>query len=266
MARPGLCCAAALLWASAATARALPAQAAQDPPTTPLPAADAAPAPPAKSGNVTPETRGDVFMAKKMYRDAIDAYGQAPQESSVVQNKIGIAYHQLMEFGVAQKYYEKSIKMNPAYAEARNNLGAIYYARKNYRRAVKEYKRALKLAPNSASIYSNLGTAHFARHKFKEAFEVYQKALSLDPDVFEHRSTHGVLLQERSVEERAAFHYFLAKTYAKAGQNERALEYIRKSLEEGFKDRKKYLEEAEFAAIRELQEFKDLMAKEFRVL
>jgi len=46
------------------------------------------------------------------------------------------------------------------------------------------------------------------------------------------------LLQEHSVEERAKFHFYLAKTYAKAGNTDRALAYMRKCLEEGFKEKK----------------------------
>jgi hypothetical protein len=91
-------------------------------------------------------------------------------------------------------------------------------------------------------------------------------ALSLDPEVFEHRGTQGVLLQERSVTERAKFHYYLAKTYAKAGRDDLALLYIRKSLEEGFMDRQKYLEDSEFAQIRKTPEFGELMKLEPRVL
>lgn len=215
---------------------------------------------------LTPEKRGDVFMARKMYREAIEAYEQEPVRTPVVWNKIGIAYHQMMQLGTAKRCYEKSLKLNPKYPEARNNLGAVFYAQRSYRRAIKEYNRALKLNPNSASIYSNLGTAYFARKKYKDAFKAYQQALAIDPEVFEHRSTHGVLLQERTVAERATFHYFLAKTYAQAGMNERALEYIRKSLEEGFKDRKKFIEEPEFAALQALPEFQELMTKDFRVL
>jgi tetratricopeptide (TPR) repeat protein len=156
--------------------------------------------------------------------------------------------------------------MNPKYAEAINNLGAVHYSLKNYRKAIGYYKRALRLTPYSASIHSNLGTAHFARKKYKEAFEAYQKALSLDPEVFEHRSSFGVLLQQRTVEERAKFHFYLAKTYAHAGQTEYALLHIRKALEEGFKERKKFLEEPEFASVRDLPEFKELMALQPRVL
>ncbi len=215
---------------------------------------------------LTPEARGDIYMARKMYREAIDVYRQAPQDSAIIWNKIGIAYHQMLELGPAKRHYEKAIKMNPKYSEAINNLGTIYYAQKNYKRAVSQYQKALKLAPNSASIHSNLGTAHFARKKYKEAFEEYQLALQLDAEVFEHRGAYGVLLQERTVTERARFHFYLAKTYAKAGQNDRALLYIRKALEEGFKEKDKFREDPDFKTLRELPEFQEILALEPRVL
>lgn len=214
---------------------------------------------------ISAEMRGDIFMARKMYREAIDAYRQGPA-SAVLVNKIGIAYHQLLEFKIAKKYYERAVKLNPKYSEAVNNLGTIYYAGKSYRRAIKQYKKALRLNPDSASIYSNLGTGYFARHKYKQAAEAYQHALALDPNVFEQRSNTGVLLEERNVADRAKFHYYLAKTYAKAGMNERSLLYIRKALEEGFKERKKFIEEPEFAGLQKLPEFQQLMTMEPRVL
>jgi len=216
--------------------------------------------------NLTAEQRGDILMARKMYREAIDVYREGPKDSHVIWNKLGIAHHQLTLIDEARKHYEKAIKLNPKYAEAINNLGTVHYARRSYRRAVNQYQKALKLTPNSASVYSNLGTAQFARKKYKEAFESYQKAMSLDPEVFEHRSAYGTLLQERSVTERARFHYYLAKTYAQAGKDDRALQYIRMALEEGFKERDKLMEDPEFAKLRETAEFKELMATEPRVL
>jgi tetratricopeptide (TPR) repeat protein len=213
-----------------------------------------------------PEDRGDVYMARKMYREAIEAYQQAPQDSAVVWNKQGIAYHQLMQLDAAMKRYRRAIRLDAKYAEAINNLGTVYYAEKQYGKATGTYKHALKLAPASASIYSNLGTAYFAEKKYKEAWEAYNTAFQLDPEVFEHHNAYGVLLQERTVEERAKFHYYLAKIYAKQGQNDRALQYIRKALEEGFTDRKKLLQDPEFAALRDLPEFKELLTLEPRVL
>jgi len=215
---------------------------------------------------LTAEGRGDIFMARKMYREAIESYLQGPQESAVIWNKLGIAYHQMMQLDAAMKRYRRAIHIDAKYAEAINNMGTIYYAEKRYGKATGTYKHALKLAPGSASIYSNLGTAYFAEKKYKEAWEAYNTAFQLDPEVFEHRNTYGVLLQERTVEERARFHYYLAKIYAKQGQKDRALQYIRKALEEGFTDRKKFFQDPDFAAMRDLPEFKELLALEPRVL
>lgn len=238
-------------------------------PATPQPpAANETPATPPQPvlAPLTPEKRGDVLMARKMYREAIESYEQAPQDSAIIWNKLGIAYHQMMQLDAAMKRYRRAIRLDAKYPEAINNLGTIYYAEKRFSKATGYYKRALKLSPGSASIYSNLGTAFFAEKKYKDAFEAYDTALRLDPEIFEHRSTYGVLLQERTVDERAKFHYYLAKIYAKQGQNDRALQYIRKALEEGFTDRRKLLQDPEFAAMRDLPEFKELLKLEPRVL
>src|SRR5271163_4982706 len=121
---------------------------------------DSTPAPAPKP--VSNELRGDIMMAKKMYREAIETYQQSP-ETAVIENKIGIAYHQLMQLDRAKKYYERAIKLERSYSEAINNLGTVFYAQKSYRRAIGEYRKALRMNPNAASIMSNLGMAYFAR-------------------------------------------------------------------------------------------------------
>jgi len=174
-----------------------------------------------------------------------------------------------MQLDSARKSYEQAIKLKPDYMEAINNLGTVYFARKNFRRAIRWYTRALKLAPNearSASVYSNLGTAEFSRKQYEKATESYQKALALDPNVFERQSSYGVLLEERSVEERAKYHFYLAKLYAKDGRSELAIQYLRKALEEGFKEKKKLDEEPDFAGLRDNPAFKELLSREPRVL
>jgi tetratricopeptide (TPR) repeat protein len=200
-----------------------------------------------------------------MYREAIEVYKTAP-ETAVLVNKTGIAYHQMLQLETAKKYYERATKLDRRYPEALNNLGTVYYARKSYRRAISQYEKALKYSPDSASIWSNMGTAEFARKKYDDAMKCYEKAMALDPDVFERRGGAGVLLQERSVEERAKFHYYQAKLYAKQGMTDRALLYLRKALEEGLKERDKIKDEPDFASMRELKEFQELITTQQRVL
>lgn len=210
---------------------------------------------------LTTEMRGDIYMARKMYREAIDMYREGPADSAVLANKIGIAFHQLLQFDLARKNYLRAVKLDPKYGEAINNLGTIYYSQKSYRRAIGCYKRALRVGPDSASVYANLGAAYFGRKDYKDATESYQRALQLDPDVFEHHSTFGTTMLEQTVEERATYHLYLAKMYAKVGANERALIYLRKALEEGVKDREKIPEMPEFASLKTDPGFKQLLAE-----
>jgi tetratricopeptide (TPR) repeat protein len=222
------------------------------------------PAPP-PTRPLTIEERGDIMMARKMYREAIETFRSDPHKTAVIYNKIGIAFHQIQQLENAKRNYEQAAKLQRNYAEALNNIGTVYYAKKSYRRAIGYYKRALRIS-DTASIYSNLGTAYFARKQYKLATDAYQEALNHDPEVFEHKSNYGTLLEDRNVEERARFHYYLAKMYAKSGRNELALQYVRKCLEEGFKERKKLTEDPEFQALQNLDEFKELLATEPRVL
>ncbi len=224
------------------------------------------PAPKKPAVVLTPEVRGDIYMAEKKFREAAEVYQENSKGSAVMLNKAGIAFHQMLQLNSAEKYYRMALRVDSKYSEAVNNLGTVYYAKKSYRRAIGQYKKAIRMNPDSASVWSNLAMAYFSRKDDVHAQEAFQKALMLDPDVFEHRSSQGILLQERSVTERSKFHFYLAHTYAKAGRNELALQYIRKALEEGFKERKKIEEDPVFASMRELPEFKELMASEPRVL
>jgi tetratricopeptide (TPR) repeat protein len=215
---------------------------------------------------LTPEQRGDLYMARKQYREAIDTYRAAAGNSPVMWDKIGVAWHQLGDLRAAHKAYDHAIKLDKKYADAINNVGTVFYAEKKYRSAISRYKRALELAPDSASMWSNLGTAWYARGKFDLMSAAYTKALQLDPEVFEKNNSLGTRMMDRGVADKARYHFEMARLYAGSGKNELALQYLRKALEEGFKEKEKVQQAREFANLRETQEFKDLMALEPRVL
>ncbi len=209
------------------------------------------------------EERGDLQMARKNYREAIDAYQESVglrPSSAVAWNKMGIAHHQLMELPLAKRCYERAIKLDRKYSEAINNLGTIYYTAKNYGRAIRYYQQSLAISPASASVYSNMGTALFSRKKYNEAIAAYEKALELDPEVFEHHNSYGVLLQERTVQDRAMFNFILAHTYAANHNQEKALEFLRKAMEEGFHEPKRIYDDPAFAEVVKSVPFAELMA------
>ncbi len=214
---------------------------------------------------LTPEQRADIFMARKMYREAIETYREAP-ETAILENKIGIAYHQLADLNSAARCYQRAIRLDPKFSQAINNLGTIYYSRQSYRRAIGQYKKVLRIAPDSASTLANLGSAYLARKQYELASENYQKAMAIDPGIFEHRNGVGTTVRDQAVGDRPMFFYYLARSYAKAGMKDQALNYIRKSLEEGFKERKKFINDPEFAGLQKDPEFQKIMESEPKVL
>jgi tetratricopeptide (TPR) repeat protein len=229
-------------------------------------AAGQTPAPQSPAGSLSPEERGDIYMARKMFREAIASYKAGPQNSPVTWNKIGIAWHNLGELGLARANYEHALKVDKKYAEALNNVGTVFYAEKKYGTAISRYKRAIRLSPEKASFWSNLGTAYFSQGKVPLMIEAYEKAISLDPEIFEHRGLVGTEVQERTVADRARYHFELARLYAKIGKDELAMQFLRHSFEEGFKDKDKVRKSPEFAGLLENPEFIELMALEPRVL
>ncbi|MDE3195793.1 MAG: tetratricopeptide repeat protein [Acidobacteriota bacterium] len=211
------------------------------------------------------EEMGDLYMARKMFREAIAQYKKAGDTAALL-NKVGIAWHNLGEMDLARKAYERAIKLDKKYAEPVNNLGTVYYAEKRYGAAIKRYRKAIQLAPEKASFWSNLGTAYYSQGKFALMMQAYNKAIEIDPDIFEHRGITGTEVQDRTVADRARYHYELARIYAKLGRDDLAMQYLRHSFEEGFRDKDKVRKTPEFSGLLDKPDFIELMALEPRVL
>ncbi len=209
------------------------------------------------------EQQGDDLRMQKLYMDAIDYYqaGLVKEPNSArLLNKIGIAELMMQRYREAKKTFEKAIKADRKFADASNNLGVVYYEERRYGPAVKQYRRAIAIDPTSASFYSNLGAALFSKKEFEPALQAYQKAIEIDPDVFERTSRGGVQAQLPSPEDRARYDYTVARLYAKMGLSDRSLEYLRKAMEEGYKDLKNVYKDTEFAELRKDKRFTELMA------
>jgi tetratricopeptide (TPR) repeat protein len=209
------------------------------------------------------ENRGDQLRTEKLYLDALDYYRAALAKnphSAALLNKIGITELMMQRYRDAKKSFDQSIKADRKFADAYNNLGVVYYEERRYGPAAKQYRRAIAIDENSASFYSNLGAALFAERQFEPAVLAYQKAVELDPDVFERTSRGGVQAQLPSPEDRARYDYTVAKLYAKMGFSDRSLEYLRKAMEEGYKDFKNVYKDADFAELRKDKRFAELVA------
>jgi tetratricopeptide (TPR) repeat protein len=221
--------------------------------------------PPAPDATIAElEARADQLRSLKLYLDALDYYravlARKPPNTARVLNKIGITELMMQRYSDARKSFEHSIKADHNFADAFNNLGVVYYEQKKYGAAVKQYHKAITIDGNSASFFSNLGAALFSKKEFDPAVLAYEHALGLDPEVFERTSRAGVQAQLPSPDDRARYDYTVAKLYAKMGFSDRSLEYLRKSIEEGYKDLKNVYKDIEFSELRKDKRFTELMA------
>jgi tetratricopeptide (TPR) repeat protein len=151
-------------------------------------------------------------------------------------NMVGIAYLNMANYGQSKKYFERAAKADKTYPSAVNNLGMVYYQQKNYRRAIREYQKAVAIDPGQSGTHANLGYAYYKTKKYAEAAAEFHKALEIDPHTFEHNERVGTMMQDRSVENHGLFFFMMAKEYAQIGDAEHCADYLRKSLDEGYKD------------------------------
>jgi tetratricopeptide (TPR) repeat protein len=210
---------------------------------------------------LTPEQLGDLQMARKHYQAALQVYMQLSPKSAAIWNKIGIAQQQLFVTEEARKSYQTALKLEPKNPDVMNNLGSIYYSLKEYGDAERMYRKALKIKPKSALIYKNLGTDLLAEDKFKKGWDCYQIALGIDPEIFE-RINQLRIGEPTPTQKRGAMNYYLAKSYARVGMSDRAVGYLRMAIDEGFTDRKKVLADKEFASLRGISAFEQLISEQ----
>lgn len=231
-----------------------------------------------ESGSLQPKTEqglklseeewGDLYMARKTYDAAIDHYSLAirsykdsPQnraEVALLYNKMGICFQQKLDYGKAREAYDNAIRMDKTLAQAWNNLGTTYYLDQRPKRSIKYYRRAIKINPQGPSYHLNLGTAYFARKKYQQASNEYRMAIELDPDVLTRNSQGaGIAIETRHVD--AKYYFYVAKIFASAGNSVEAVRYLEHAMEEGFKDRKRILEDPDFRKISTDPAFVSLM-------
>lgn len=214
------------------------------------------------------EKQGDELRMQKRYLDSIDFYSVAlkKQPTALLWNKEGMAYLLLQRTDKAAKCFDHAIKLDKHAPEGYNNRGYIEQMQEKYDRAIKDYGKAAKLRPDDAVFYYNMGSTYFCKHDYKMAAQELKTAFALDPNIFVRVSRIGVMAQTASPEDRATFSFIVAKMYAQAGDIDHSLEYLRKAMEDGYKNIKNVYTDREFATLRTDKRFEELMAQKPQVI
>ena len=100
-----------------------------------------------------------------------------------------------------------------------------------------------------------------AQHKYEKGWEAYKAALTVDPTIFD-RSARPRVENPASLQDRGAMNYYMAKGCVKAGMPDRAIEYLRMAINEGFTNPKKIIADREFASLQDVPAFQQMIATE----
>ena len=163
-------------------------------------------------------------------------------------NKLGISELKLGDRGPAKKHFSQALKADPKNISALINLGAVAYLDKKYKPSVKYLKQALELDESSAPAHLNLAEAWMGMGEVDRAMTEYARAIELDADILSESSS-GISARVSTPEQRARVDYLIAKAYAKRGNLEGALEYLKRARDQHFADLSKVYKDQEFAQL-----------------
>lgn len=197
------------------------------------------------------EMKGDIERVHNNYLLAISYYQQAlraePKNPQIL-NKLGISELKTGERGSARKHFSQAVKSDPRNISALNNLGAVYCLDKKYKNAVKYLKQALELNESSAPAHLNLAEAWMGLDQIDRAMTEYARAIELDADILNESPT-GISARVSTPEQRARVNFLIAKAYAKRGNIEGALEYLKRAKDGRFPNMGQVYKDQEFALL-----------------
>ena len=113
-----------------------------------------------------------------LYRHAVDV----DEDNWVAQNSLGALLGIEGRYDEAISHLEKSIRLNPTYADPYFNLGVAHYRKGERQEAVRYYAESLRIEPNNTDRRIVLGKVLEEIGRRNEAMEAYQEVLRIEPD------------------------------------------------------------------------------------
>ncbi|HET6207112.1 MAG TPA: tetratricopeptide repeat protein [Terracidiphilus sp.] len=196
------------------------------------------------------ESKGDQARARGSNNEAVYYYRSAVRinPNTVLFNKLGVAEIQAGDRSSARKHLNQAVKLDPQNVSAFNNLGVLACVERKYNQAVRYLKQALALQETNAAAHLNMAEAWFGLGEVDRAMTEYARALELDADILTS-SPGSAVAHVGTPEQRGRVDFTIAKAYAKRGNIEGALEYLRRAKEAHYSDLAKVYTDQTFAAL-----------------
>jgi len=194
--------------------------------------------------------RGLAFEQAGKIKEAIAEHEKAleidPGEVQAHANLISL-YGRLGQVAKAEQHYREAVRLSPSRADAYYDYGVLLLGQKRSAEAQQAFEHALQINPCYAEAQNKLGTLLEQRGELEEARQQFQAALANRPDYriarfhlarilvnqgnYNEAIQHFLKILAPEDEETPRYLYALAATYARAGDRESALNYMRKAHE-----------------------------------
>ena len=189
----------------------------------------------------------DLAEAGRMQEAAEEHEIALGADSTLVQAHINLIriYGMLGQPDKAEVHYQSALALNPNLVDVHYNYGVLLLGQQRPVEAMEAFRRAVEVDPQHAIAQNNLAYLLMTSGKMEEAAEHYRAAISAKPDYRAARFNLGrILVQQGRLQEAIGQFlqtlepdddeaprctYALAAAYARAGDRERALKYLRES-------------------------------------
>jgi len=184
---------------------------------------------------------------------------------------IGLAYLNLGKLKEAEHCFRKNLLLTTS---SYFNLGLALHRQKKYDEALQNFLRAVELVPDDAEYWDLVGNAYLELKQLDEAQKALEKAIEIDPTyplahydlgvVFSRikgRESDAMKMFRQAITLNPDIHlpyYAIACLYSLQNRKRSALDYLRKAIQQGFKDREHLDNDHDLDSLRDDDEFQKI--------
>ncbi len=128
----------------------------------------------------------DLMQAAKSFELAL-----AINETYEANFQLGLIFSHVQKYENAEKYFERSLQLNPSLVPALINMGAILRNTGKFTESLQRLDKALELDKGDAAAWLNKGVTLDSMGKLADAIVCYQRAIALDGTYLEAYSNKG---------------------------------------------------------------------------
>jgi Tfp pilus assembly protein PilF len=201
----------------------------------------------------------------------------AASEGALTKNETGVKLFRDGKVEEATALLEKAVREDETYLPARINLAHAYERLNRFDEAIEQYRRVIALERQNFFAHNNLGVLLDRQGRYDEAIAEFEEALKSQPaDPLAMRNIEPAKRSKTSIQERqtqiqwaeenarakpqdADASYHVARVHASYGNKNLALQWLDRSLRQGYKESTQVKSDPAFANLRQDRDFELLL-------